>query len=184
MLQFNFQLYFNFRTNPYFQSQNAEDSRFHRCLLAVFKNFTLQVNALKTQTRKLANTLAHRSTNCDILGGKANHRCQFVMLWKGKRKQRSYQRLSALAKLLNDNQLFDTLTLIACNGVSSACDKERASWWFTAHSHAGATSIGCMWIALRVMSLFWCRCFFTVTINSAHQKSIDICVTSLPRRST
>ena len=158
-----------------------------------------QVNALKTQTRKLANTLTHRSTNCDILCGKAKHRCQFVMLWKGKRKHRSNQRLSALAKLLNDNQLFDALTLIACNGVSNACDKERTYWWFSANwhagahianshagarianSHAGATSFRCMWIALRVMCLFWCRCFFNVTINSALQKSIDVCVTSTPR---
>ena len=36
MLQFNFQLYLNVRTNSHFQSQNAEDSRIHRCLLAVF----------------------------------------------------------------------------------------------------------------------------------------------------
>jgi len=181
MLQFNFQWYFNFRTNTYFQSQNAEDSRFHRCLLAVFQSFSLQVNALKTQARKLANTLTHRSTDGDILGGKAKHRFQFVMLWKGKRKHRSYQRLSALAKLLNDNQLFDTLTLIACNGVSNACDKERTSRWFIAHSHARATSFQCMWIALRAMCLFWCRCFFNVTINSALQKSIEVCVTSTPR---
>ena len=80
MLQFNFQFYLNVRSNPYFESHNAEDSRSHRCLLAVFLSFTLQVNDLKTQTRKLANTLTNRSPNGDILGGKAKHRCQFVML--------------------------------------------------------------------------------------------------------
>jgi len=98
--------------------------------------------------------------NCDILSGKAKHLCQFVVLWKGKWKHRSNQRLSALAKLLNDNQLFDVLTLIACNEVSNACNKERTSRWFFAHSHAGAhianlhadaASFRCMWIALRVI---------------------------------
>ena len=165
-------------------------------LTCKFLSFTMLVNPLKTKTRKHASTLTHHSTDGDILSRKTKHRCQFVMLWKGKGKRRSYQRLSALAKPLNDNRV---LTLIACNGFSNACDKERTSTWFFAHSHAGAhianshagarianshagaTSFRCMWIALRVMCLFWCRCFFNVTINSALQKSIDVCVTSTPR---
>ena len=185
-------------------------------LTCKFLSFTMLVNPLKTKTRKHASTLTHHSTDGDILSRKTKHRCQFVMLWKGKGKRRSYQRLSALAKPLNDNRV---LTLIACNGFSNACDKERTSTWFFAHSHAGAhianshagahiansragthianshagahiansragahiansqagaliansragaTSFPCMWIALRVICRFWCRCFFNVTIN-------------------
>jgi len=100
-----------------------------------FWSFALQINALKTQARKLACTLTHRSTNGDILSRKTKHLFQFVMLWKGKRKHRSYQRLSAFAKLSNDNELFNALTLITCNGVSNAWDKERTSRWFFANTH-------------------------------------------------
>jgi len=59
-MQFNFELYSNFGTNPHFRSQNTEISRFYRCLLAVLE-FYSAVNALKTQTIKLACTLTRRT---------------------------------------------------------------------------------------------------------------------------